>query len=94
VLLINSQAWFTSSTGKRGETHVDLSFIGSSTPKSMTVKRLSVPHADDTAGLTWGGQTYETSDGRVAGTLNTTSIPTASGVDIKDTEVVMLAFVQ
>ena len=60
----------------------------------MTVKRLFVPHVDDTAGLTWGGQTYETSDGRVAGTLNTTTVPTALGVDVQDTDVVMLTFVQ
>jgi len=42
--------------------------------------------------LTWGGQTYETSDGRVSGTLNTTTVPTASGVDLEDTEVVLLTF--
>jgi hypothetical protein len=49
-------------------------------------------HADDTTGLTWGGQTYETSDARVSGTLQVTNVDVASGVDIQETEVVMLCF--
>ena len=92
ALLINSQAWLAGSTGQRGSQRVDWDFRGPSIPKSMSVKRLSVAHADDTSGLTWGGQTYETSDGRVSGTLNTTTVPTASGVDLEDTEVVLLTF--
>lgn len=58
----------------------------------MTVKRLFIPHADDTTGLSWGGQTYETVDGRVAGELKVDVVDVTSGVAVQDTEVVMLSF--
>lgn len=44
------------------------------------------------SGLTWGGQTYETSDGRISGSLVVSEGTVASGVDIQATEVVLLAF--
>jgi hypothetical protein len=49
-------------------------------------------HADDTTGLTWGGQTYETSDARVNGALKLETVDVSDGVDIQETEVVMLSF--
>ena len=49
-------------------------------------------HADDTSGLTWGGQTYETSDARVSGSLEISTVDVKDGVDIQATEVVMLTF--
>lgn len=49
-------------------------------------------HADDTDGLTWGGQSYETSDGRVSGTLKTEKVKLSAGFDIRDTEVVLVTF--
>jgi Glycosyl hydrolase family 79 C-terminal beta domain len=48
--------------------------------------------ADATKGVTWGGQTYETQDGKVAGTLSTLTVPVANGVDIYDSEAVLLTF--
>ena len=42
--------------------------------------------------MTWGGQTYETEDGKVAGVLSTQTIPVSQGLDIYDTEAVLLAF--
>jgi hypothetical protein len=42
--------------------------------------------------LTWGGQTYETSDGRVNGNLQISTVNVEDGVDIQATEVVMLTF--
>ena len=48
--------------------------------------------ANAAQGLTWGGQTYETKDGKVAGVLSTLSMPVSQGVDIHDTEAVLLAF--
>ncbi|KAF9472125.1 glycoside hydrolase family 79 protein [Pholiota conissans] len=92
VVLINSQAFFTTTTTPRTSTHIDLNLSGTNAPTTMTVKRLSVPHADDTTGLTWGGQTYETSNARVSGTLQVTKVAVTSGVDIQETEVVMLTF--
>jgi len=92
VILINSLAFFTTTTTPRSSTHVNLSFVSGTVPLVMDVKRLLVPHADDTSGLTWGGQTYETSDARVGGTLQTDTVNVKDGVDIKATEVVMLTF--
>lgn len=49
-------------------------------------------HADDTSGLTWGGQTYETSDAKVQGSLSVTQVAVSAGVDIQATEAVLLTF--
>jgi hypothetical protein len=48
--------------------------------------------ADATQNVTWGGQSYETQDGKVTGDLSTLTVPVNQGVDIYDTEAVMLAF--
>ena len=48
--------------------------------------------ANATKGVTWGGQTYETEDGKVAGNLSALTMPVSQGVDIYDTEAVLLAF--
>jgi len=92
ALFINSQAYFKSTTSQRGSIHVDLDLGGSGAPSTMNVKRLSVPHADDTSGLTWGGQTYETADGRVSGDVDLESVNALDGIDVRDTEVVLLSF--
>lgn len=49
-------------------------------------------YADSTSGLTWGGQTYETSDGSVNGSLQVSTVDVKDGVNIQATEVVMLTF--
>ncbi|KDR78988.1 hypothetical protein GALMADRAFT_63807 [Galerina marginata CBS 339.88] len=92
VVLINSQAFFSTDTTARSSLHIDLTFTGTEAPTTMSVKRLFVPHADDTTGLTWGGQTYETADARVGGTLQVQTVSVSAGVDIQATEVVMLIF--
>ncbi|KAJ7634965.1 glycoside hydrolase family 79 protein [Roridomyces roridus] len=92
AVFINSLAWLSTSTGTRPSTHVSLAFSGGSGSTSFTVKRLVIGHADDASGLTWGGQTYETSDGRVGGTATTESGTVAAGIDIPATQAVMLTF--
>ncbi|KAN0138028.1 glycoside hydrolase family 79 protein [Lactarius tabidus] len=90
AVFINLNA-FTS--GTRGSVHIDLDLSGSrQQPTAITAKRLSVPTANATEGITWGGQTYETADGKVAGTLVTEAVDVGQGFDISDTEVVMLTF--
>jgi hypothetical protein len=42
--------------------------------------------------LTWGGQTYETADATVGGTLSVTVAPVSAGFDIQETEAVLLTF--
>ncbi|EIN04939.1 glycoside hydrolase family 79 protein [Punctularia strigosozonata HHB-11173 SS5] len=89
AVFINSKAFFATST-TRNVAHVDLT--GLSASKTAIVKRLTIQHADDAGGLTWGGQTYETRDGRVGGTLSLQTVKVGEGVDIQDTEVVLLSF--
>ncbi|KAI0318620.1 hypothetical protein OF83DRAFT_1056585, partial [Amylostereum chailletii] len=74
--------------GARGAVHVGIEGVEC----IMVVKRLSVPTANATEGLTWGGQTYETEDAMVQGGLQTQTVDVSVGVDVHDTEVVMLSF--
>ncbi|KAJ7089061.1 glycoside hydrolase family 79 protein [Mycena epipterygia] len=93
AIFINSLAYLTTTTTTRPSTHVNLSFSGSGrAPTSFSVKRLIINHADDASNLTWGGQTYETSDARISGTLTTESGIVAGGIDIPATQTVMLSF--
>ncbi|KAJ7158933.1 glycoside hydrolase family 79 protein [Mycena filopes] len=90
AVFINSQAFLQGSTN-RSSTHLDLSFTGEG-PRTMTIKRLAIGFADDASGVTWGGQTYETDTGLVEGELKVESVLTSDGVDIAETEVVLLHF--
>ncbi|KDR71209.1 hypothetical protein GALMADRAFT_75264 [Galerina marginata CBS 339.88] len=91
VVLMNSVAYLSTSS-TRGSIQVSLSLTGSGAPTKMTIKRLFIPHADLGSGVTWGGQTYETSTGRVSGTLQTTTVDVSAGVSIQDSEAVLLSF--
>ena len=102
VLLINSQAYFgtngseTLPNTRRGYIHIDFQFLRGNSlfapPQRMTIKRLAIPHADDTSGLRWGGQTYETDDGLVRGEVKVEKGDVSSGVDLSDTEAVLILF--
>lgn len=93
AVLINSQAYLKAQTTPRSSIHLDLGFSGNGQlPTAIQVKRLAIGHADDDSGLTWGGQTYETSDARAQGELEIETIQVASGLDIAETEVVLLSF--
>ncbi|KZT42000.1 glycoside hydrolase family 79 protein [Sistotremastrum suecicum HHB10207 ss-3] len=92
ALLIDSQAFLTTTSGARPSTAVTLKFSGSHPPTKQTLKRLAIGHADDKTGLKWGGQTYETSSGLASGTVSTTSSNVSAGVTISATEVVLITF--
>ncbi|KAL0954722.1 hypothetical protein HGRIS_003675 [Hohenbuehelia grisea] len=92
AVFINEKA-FTRSSANRTSVTIDLNFTsGGSAPRLMTVKRLQIGHADDTAGLTWGGQTYETDSGRVSGRLSVETTSTRDGLVLQDTEAVLMTF--
>lgn len=106
AVFINSHAFLKSSTS-RGQVQLTLTVPGvtSGTLKRLAIPLVICHgsnfmladanfrrHADDTSGLTWGGQTYETSDGKVSGTLHTETINLATGFSISDTEAVMISF--
>ncbi|TDL25602.1 glycoside hydrolase family 79 protein [Rickenella mellea] len=93
AVLINSEAFTTSSTGPRTSKNITLSFTGDGTErKTMTVKRLAINFADDANGLTWGGQSFETADARPSGTLSVEKINVNDAVALQATEVVLLSF--
>jgi len=93
AVLINSQAYLSTDTGARSSKHVSFSFNGSGqSPKTVTIKRLAIKHADDASGLTWGGQSFETTDAKPRGAVSTQIVNVDAGVDIAETEAVMLTF--
>jgi len=67
---------------------VDLVIVYSTKRSEMRADR----HADDVSGLSWGGQSYETPDGTVSGTVEVEVLDVTSGFDIQETEVVMITF--
>ncbi|KZV62775.1 glycoside hydrolase family 79 protein [Peniophora sp. CONT] len=86
ALFINLVA-FNGAGAARSAVHVALGGSG-----NITVKRLSIPTAESTSGVTWGGQTYETSNALVSGKLQTQTVPVSTGVDVHETEVVLVTF--
>ncbi|KAK7032967.1 glycoside hydrolase family 79 protein [Favolaschia claudopus] len=91
AVFINSKAFFAESAN-RTSVHLDFALDGPSPPRTMTIKRLAIGHADDVSGLTWGGQTYETENGKVRGKLSLEVQHVADGVDIAETEVILVNF--
>lgn len=90
IILVNSLAYFS---GTRNSVTVSLNVSGGTVGSGrMKVKRLAITTADATTGLTWGGQTYETSDGLVGGSLVLGDSAVSEGVVVSATEAVMLSF--
>ncbi|XP_006459562.1 hypothetical protein AGABI2DRAFT_201919 [Agaricus bisporus var. bisporus H97] len=92
AVFINLKAFLEGQEEERSKVHLKFDFVGGEVGEEVTLKRLDIAHADDTDGLTWGGQSYETSDGRVSGTLKTEKVKLNAGFDIRDTEVVLVTF--
>lgn len=93
AVFINSKAYLPESA-VRTSVHLDLSFTTAlhQLPGLMKVKRLVIGRATDASGLTWGGQSYETRNGRVSDHLNVETRPVEQGLDIQETEAVLLTF--
>ncbi|KAH6909159.1 hypothetical protein BKA70DRAFT_1277653 [Coprinopsis sp. MPI-PUGE-AT-0042] len=94
MVFIDSTGYYrhASAPGTRRSTHINLVFSREPYDTTASVKRLTIPFADDTTGLRWGGQTYETSTGLPEGTLQVERIDVRRGFTIQATEVVMLNF--
>ncbi|EJD00646.1 uncharacterized protein FOMMEDRAFT_22402 [Fomitiporia mediterranea MF3/22] len=106
VVLIDSDA-FLKGDKVRGGRNVTLSFSAGSVSGlvdgksggSVSVKRLNIGHADDTKGLTWAGQSFETSDAKPSGAVKKETIKVVQSggtvkvnVGIQATEIVLLSF--
>ena len=105
AVFVNLHAWLLSSTGERPSVHIDLDFaLGSASGgdtqsavdafwgRKVTAKRLVIEHADDTANLTWAGQSYETPDAQPKGRFVTERVVLSEGVDLRSTEAILLEF--
>lgn len=91
AVFINSKA-FLKGDGTRPGAHLYIN-LGGTVSRNMQVKRLTIGYADDTSGLTWGGQSYETMDGRASGGGRVEWGPISSGVVIQASEAILVQFV-
>jgi hypothetical protein len=107
ALLINANAWLTTSNGTRPSVEIKLDIVvaTSSKPSSKSLlnnlhlpptkaqlRRLEIRHADDTSGVSFGGKTYETSSGRPNGRDKYEIIDLHEAITILDTEAVLVTF--
>ncbi|EEB91400.1 hypothetical protein MPER_10243 [Moniliophthora perniciosa FA553] len=97
AVFVNLKAYIPNegSDHKRGSVKADLHFGEGkkyAVSRNAEIKRLRIGSAGDTSGLTWGGQTYETEDGRVSGEEVVETIDLGAGFEIQDTEVVVITF--
>lgn len=93
VLFINTQPYYPSATGifqTRPSIRVSLELEGFPEDASHLIKRLSIPYSDSTSGVTWGGVTYETEDGRPQGEEDIECIDAGEEFDLYATEVVLV----
>lgn len=102
AVFVNLQAWLQSSTGDRPSVHIDLAFslfaggtnadVDTLRRGQAQVRRLVIQHADDTAGLLWAGQSYETANVRPSGPLTVERVDIQDGVHLSATEAILLSF--
>ena len=89
AVFVNFNAWLTTSTGTRPSVHID---FGGRTG-SARARRLVIQHADDTANVTFAGQSFETpGDPRPAGAVVSETVVLSSGVDLRATEAILIEF--
>nr|VWO94570.1 Alcohol oxidase [Ganoderma boninense] len=89
AVFVNMHAWLTTSTGARPAVHID--FAGRT--GSAQAKRLVIQHADDTANVTFAGQSFETpGDPRPVGAVVSEAVELSKGLDVRATEAVLVEF--
>ena len=102
AVFVNLHSWLSSSTGVRPSVHIDLGLASLSARSEVddamtrvataTAKRLVIERADDTEGLKWAGQSYETSDVHWEGGLVLERVVLDDGIDLRSTEAVLVEF--
>ena len=96
AVFVNLNAWVKDDEGirERSTYHIDLgatSTVGEEpTRREIRVKRLNVSYADDTANLTWGGQSWETPEFLVSGKEEFETTSWDQGVDIRESEAILV----
>jgi len=94
AVFVNLNAWVVNSTGTRPVVHIDLDLVnGTGIASQATARRLVIQHADDTANLTWAGQSYEqTALVSPTGQVVLEDVNLQEGLDLQTTEAVLLTF--
>lgn len=95
AVFINLHAWLASSegTGSRPSVQIGFNFTSNATiPQSAKAKRLEIQHADDLQGLTFGGQSYETSNAQPSGGVVEETVDLQQGIELSATEAILIAF--
>ena len=102
AVFVNLEAWLQSSTGDRPSVHIELNFSlasGGTNADASTlrkgqvqVRRLVIQHADDTSGLLWAGQSYETSNVHPSGPVSVETVNIEDGVELRATEAILITF--
>lgn len=92
AMFVNLHPWLTTSTGARPSVHIDFVFSGGSKTGSASVRRLVIGHADDTANVTWAGQSFETSSGAPSGSVVKETVTLSEGLDLPATHAVLIDF--
>ena len=103
AVFINLDAWLQSSVGSRPSVHIDPILYWSEDSsvandaaawknRKAQGRRIIINHADDIQNLTWGGQSWETSDIRPKGRPVVEKVDLGSGFDLRSTEAILLSF--
>jgi len=101
AVFVNLDGWLKSDEGvrERGVYHIDWSFVFADGGEAscldsnkIRLKRLDIAYADDTSGLTWGGQSWETPQFLVSGEEVFETKSWDEGIDIRETEAVLVWF--
>jgi hypothetical protein len=87
IVLLNSNLYLSTDSQRP---MVTVTLQGLPTGARIEAKRLAIPSADATHGLTWGGQSFETSSGHPSGKVMTEAV-TASNITISASEVMLLS---
>ncbi|KAI0751865.1 glycoside hydrolase family 79 protein [Daedaleopsis nitida] len=92
AVFVNLHPWLTTSTGARPSVHIDFAFAGGSKTGSASARRFVIQHADDTANVTWAGQSFETASGAPSGSVVRETIVLSKGLDLPATQAVLVDF--
>ncbi|KAI0787956.1 hypothetical protein C8Q74DRAFT_1315715 [Fomes fomentarius] len=93
AVFINLHPWLTTSTGARPSVHIDFAFTGGPLAgSSASARRFQIPHADDTANVTFAGQSFETASGLPSGSVVAETVVLSDGLDLPATEAVLVDF--
>ncbi|KAF8309017.1 glycoside hydrolase family 79 protein [Clavulina sp. PMI_390] len=94
AVFINNKAYLQGSTTPRGSVALQLGFdtVSFANPSEIEVRKLVIQYADDKSGLSFAGQSYETSTALPSGIDTFTLQKLSKPLVIQDTEAILVTF--